>query len=200
MTSRLTAGTAAAPAPGEAGRHGGQGLQVGAERHVRTDNRPGRGTDDHICRRQIHPRPAQADDDSSLPGDPRYSAAAKHHTPSHTPSLPLANGPRGAAASWAITQLGRGASCHRQSPRRPGRRPAQAVAWATRRGTHPPISLRPGLRPQRTERGRSGRLQACAPADRRPMSGRPHPRRLAAAYWPGNHALPHQRVNIAACV
>jgi hypothetical protein len=69
------------------GRHGGQRLQVGAESHVRPDNRPGRRSDNDICRRQIHPRTPQADDDSSFPGDTRDAAAAKHHTSPHTPSL-----------------------------------------------------------------------------------------------------------------
>ena len=37
-------------------------------------------------------RPPQADDDSSFPGDTRDAAAAKHHTPAHMPSLPVAAG------------------------------------------------------------------------------------------------------------
>jgi hypothetical protein len=45
-----------APYPQEEGERSIRGdRQVRAERHVRPDNRPGPGTDDDICRRQIHP-------------------------------------------------------------------------------------------------------------------------------------------------
>src|SRR5512140_1105602 len=108
MTSRLTAGTAAAPAPGEAG-----GIAASACRSV--PNATCEPTIDPaevptITSADDRSTPARpGDDDSRLPGDPRYSAAAKHHAPSHTPSLPAADGPRGAGGVRGDHTAGGGA-------------------------------------------------------------------------------------------